>query len=76
MHVLEEQQQEAAVVHLLAELGQGDVALLLAVGAEQEGRDGHQVLADILLSLLLRRARSILEYWRRIIVQPLSVENV
>ena len=76
MHVFEEQKEEPAVVHLLAELGQGDVALLLAVGAEQEGRDGHQVLADILLSLLLRRARSILEYWRRIIVQPLSVENV
>lgn len=56
MHVLEEQQQEPAVVHLLAELGQGDVTLLLAVGAEQEGGDSHQVLADILLSLLLRQA--------------------
>ena len=53
MHVFEEEEQEAAVVHLLAELGQGDVALLLAVRAEQEGGDGDQVLADILLGLLL-----------------------
>ena len=55
MHVPEEQQQQPAVVHLLAELGQGDVTLLVAVGVEQEGGDGHQVLADILLGLLLRR---------------------
>ena len=56
MHVLEKQEEEPTVVHLLAELGQGDVALLLAVGAEQEGGDGHQVLADVLLGLLLTRA--------------------
>ena len=41
MHVPEEKQQEPAVVHLLAELGQGDVTLLVAVGVEQEGGDGH-----------------------------------
>ena len=56
MHVFEEQEEEPAVVHLLAELGQGDVALLLAVRAEQERGDGHQVLADILLGLLLSQA--------------------
>ena len=75
MHVFEEEEQEAAVVHLLAELGQGDVALLLAVRAEQEGGDGDQVLTDILLGLLLVSRQSSLEYWRRYQNVSVSVEN-
>ena len=54
MEVFEKEQQQSAVVHLLAELGEGDVALLLAaVRAEEEARDAHQVLGHVLLGLLL-----------------------
>ena len=53
MHVLEKQEKEPAVVHLLAELGEGDVALLLAVPPEQQRGYGHQVLGHVLLCLLL-----------------------
>ena len=54
MEVFEKEQQQSAVVHLLAELGEGDVALLLAaVRAEEEAGDAHQVLGHVLLGLLL-----------------------
>ena len=77
MHVPEEQQQEPTVVHLLAELGQGDVTLLVAVGVEQEGGDGDQVLADILLGLLLRRGVNfgiLLAYYKSALVSGKCVE--
>ena len=77
MHVFEEEEQEAAVVHLLAELGQGDVALLLAVRAEQEGGDSDQVLTDILLGLLLRREVNfgiLLAYYKSALVRGKCVE--
>ena len=54
MEVFEKEQQQSAVVHLLAELGEGDVALLLAaICAEEEAGDAHQVLGHVLLGLLL-----------------------
>ena len=53
VHVAEQQEQEARVVHLLAQLGQHDVRLLFRLVAEEQGLHVHHLLREVLLRLLL-----------------------
>ena len=49
VHVAEQEEQQPRVVHLLAELRQHDVRLLLGLVAEQQRLHVHHLLREVLL---------------------------
>ena len=71
VHVVEEERQETTVVHLLAELSQEDVTLLLTVAPRQDDGDAGQVLAHVLLRLLLLLpVPALLQHQQRVLQHP------